>query len=154
MGFCQLDPRHQLWPLQDAGARTVRSIIKIWCPWGVSTGRGRKGTGCNCYRGNVTSAQQRGDDRNVVCAGSWGGKTQDTQLRGTDKNEFLLKHRACCFPKGFFAMGKRNGPNAKINLTLKPEYPLWNRSYTPWGWQREGNQFSQTFSLTLNLCEE
>lgn len=73
-------------------------------------GRGQAVT----YRGNVTSAQQRGDDRNVVRAGSWGGKTQDIQLRGKNTNEFLLKHRACCFPKGFFARGKRNGSNAKV----------------------------------------
>lgn len=60
---------------------------RLGVPGVYQQGQGRKGTGYNCYRGKVTSAQQRGDDRNMVRAGRWGGKTQDTQLRGTSKQQ-------------------------------------------------------------------
>lgn len=97
----------------------------------------RAGAGCNCSRGNVTSAQQRGDDGNVVRAGSWGGKTQDTQLRGSSKQQnFCSGVQLATFPR-LFAM--RKSPTVKCHLMLKPGYSLWDKS---WGQQRQGNGFS------------
>lgn len=79
----------------------------------------RAGAGRNCWRGNVTSAQQRGDDGNVVRAGSWGGKTQDTRLRGSSKQQnFCSGVQLATFPR-LFAM--RKSPTVKCTVMQRKE---------------------------------
>lgn len=80
----------------------------------------------------------------VVMTGTWFVQAAGEGKHRTHNSEVLANNKgvsayawSLLLPKGLFAMG--SSPTAKGNLTLKPEYSLWNRSRNPWGWQREGN---------------
>lgn len=89
----------------------------------------------------------------VVMTGTWFVQAAGKGKHRTHNSEVLANNKgvsaqawSLLFPKGLFAIGK-NTPAAEGNLMLKPEYSLWNRPCTPWGWQREGNGFSQILTL-------
>lgn len=73
----QLGLGHLLWPLKDAKSKREG---EVGFKEAASSGNimEKVVTFYNLQRGSVTSAEQRGDDRNVICAGSWGGKTRHT----------------------------------------------------------------------------